>query len=44
VPGTINSKLNLKVELIQPWDGRLADIHAIASSFLNNLEQNKYGK
>ena len=44
VPGTINSKLNLKVELIQPWDGRVADIHAIASSFLNNLEQNKSGK
>jgi hypothetical protein len=44
VPGTINSKLNLKVELIQSWDGRLADIHAIISSFLNNLEQSKSGK
>ena len=44
VPGTINSKLNLKVELIQAWDGRLADIHAITSSFLNNPEQSKSGK
>jgi hypothetical protein len=44
VPGTINSKLNSKVELIQAWDGRLVDIHAIISSFLNNLEQSKSGK
>jgi hypothetical protein len=44
VPGTINSKLNSKVELIQAWDGRLADIHTITSSFLNNLEQSKSGK
>jgi hypothetical protein len=44
VPGTINSKLNLKVEIIQAWDGKLVNIQAIASSFLNSLEQSKSGK
>jgi hypothetical protein len=44
VPGTFNSKLNLKVELIQAWDGKIANIQSIASSFLNSLEQSKSGK
>jgi hypothetical protein len=44
VPGTINSKLNLKVELIHAWDGNLVNIQAIASSFLNRIEQSKFGK
>ena len=44
VPGTINSKLNIKVELIHAWDGNLVNIQAITSSFLNHLEQSKFGK
>jgi len=42
VPETINSKYNLKIEIVRKWDGKDADANKITLNFLDNLIQKKY--